>query len=116
MCDRGGRIVLIVPTIGMSGAADFVPYTTAIEGIRAMAKSAARQWAPGIVVNMIAIPANLFAPALSTATSHLTTAAVGDDYGLIETIVETTKFLLNDEVTHLVGSTIVADGGSVMSP
>ncbi|MBV8860497.1 MAG: SDR family NAD(P)-dependent oxidoreductase, partial [Mycobacterium sp.] len=58
MCGRGGRIVVIVPTIGMSGAVDLVPYTTAIEGIRAMAKSAARQWAPQIVVNMIAVPAH----------------------------------------------------------
>ena len=116
MRGRGGRIVLIVPTIGMSGAADLVPYTTAIEGIRAMAKSAARQWAPGIVVNMIAVPAGVFAPTLSAATSHLTAAAVGDDHGLIETIVATTKFLLNAEVTHLVGATIVVDGGSVMYP
>lgn len=115
MSGRGGRIVLIVPTIGMSGAANLVPYTTAIEGIRAMAKSAARQWAPGIVVNMIAVPASLFAPTLS-ATSHLTTPAVRDDRGLIKTIVETTKFLLSIEITHLAGATIVADGGSVMSP
>ncbi|OBH94837.1 SDR family oxidoreductase [Mycobacterium sp. E2733] len=116
MCGRGGRIVLIVPTIGMSGAVDLVPYTTAIEGIRAMAKSAARQWAPQIVVNMIAVPAHLFAPTLSGTTSHLTAAAVSDEHRPIETIVETTRFLLSDAVTHLVGATIVADGGSVMSP
>jgi 3-oxoacyl-[acyl-carrier protein] reductase len=117
MSGRGGRIVIIVPATGMSGAADLVPYTTAIEGIRAMAKSAARQWAPdGIVLNMIAVPAAVFAPVLGAATSHLTAPAVTDDYGLIETIVETTKFLLSREITHLVGATIVADGGSVMSP
>ena len=116
MCGRGGRIVLIVPTIGMSGAVDLVPYTTAIEGIRAMAKSAARQWAPQIVVNMIAVPAHLFAPTLSGTTSHLTAPAVSDEHALIETVVATTKFLLSDAVTHLVGATIVADGGSVMSP
>jgi 3-oxoacyl-[acyl-carrier protein] reductase len=116
MCGQGGRIVLIVPTIGMSGAVDLVPYTTAIEGIRAMAKSAARQWAPQVVVNMIAVPAALFAPTLSAATSHMTAPAVSDEHALIETVVETTRFLLSDAVTHLVGATIVADGGSVMSP
>jgi 3-oxoacyl-[acyl-carrier protein] reductase len=116
MCGRGGRIVFIVPTIGMSGAVDLVPYTTAIEGIRAMAKSAARQWAPQIVVNMIAVPAHLFAPTLSGTTSHLTAPAVSDEHALIETVVETTRFLLSGAVTHLVGATIVADGGSVMSP
>lgn len=117
MSGQGGRIVLILPTIGISGAADLVPYTTAMEGIRAMAKSAARQWAPGgIVINMIAVPAGLLAPTLSAATSHLTAAAVSDAHGIIETVVETTEFLLRHEVTHLVGATIVADGGSVMSP
>ena len=116
MCGRGGRIVLIVPTIGLSGAVDLVPYTTAIEGMRAVAKSAARQWAPLIVVNMIAVPAHLFAPTLSGTTSHLTAPAVSDEHALIETVVETTRFLLSDAVTHLVGATIVADGGSVMSP
>jgi 3-oxoacyl-[acyl-carrier protein] reductase len=116
MSGRGGRIVLVVPTIGMSGAADLVPYTTATEGIRAMAKSAARQWAPGIGVNMIAVPAGLLAQAVSAATSHLTPAAVSDNHGIIKTIVETTQFLLSCDITYLVGATIVADGGSVMSP
>jgi 3-oxoacyl-[acyl-carrier protein] reductase len=37
--------VLIVPTTGVPGSAGLVPYTTAVEGIRAMAESAARQWA-----------------------------------------------------------------------
>ena len=37
----GGRIVVVAPTIGIAGATGLVPYTTAIEGIRAMVKSAA---------------------------------------------------------------------------
>ena len=49
------RIVLVTPTIGLAGAGELVAYTTAVEGIRAMAKSAARQWrSEGIVVNMVA--------------------------------------------------------------
>ncbi|MBV9723103.1 MAG: hypothetical protein JO082_14455 [Mycobacterium sp.] len=46
----------------------------------------------------------------------MTAPAVSDDHGFIETIVETTKFLLSHKITHLVGATIVVDGGSVMSP
>ena len=37
-----GRIVLVAPTVGFTGAAGLVPYTTAVEGVRSLAKSAAR--------------------------------------------------------------------------
>jgi 3-oxoacyl-[acyl-carrier protein] reductase len=112
---RGGRIVLILPTIGMTGAAGLVDYTTAIEGIRALAKSAARQWtSDGTRVNMIAAPLALFAT--DGDTSHLTAAAVQHDETLIHSIVETAKFLLRHDVDHLTGDTIVVDGGSVMLP
>ncbi|HEY6317396.1 MAG TPA: SDR family NAD(P)-dependent oxidoreductase, partial [Acidimicrobiia bacterium] len=40
---RGGRIVFVTPTVGLSGVARLVPYTSAVEGTRALAKSAARQ-------------------------------------------------------------------------
>jgi 3-oxoacyl-[acyl-carrier protein] reductase len=115
MTQRGGRIVLVVPTIGMAGAAGLVGYTTAIEGIRAMAKSAARQWGSDDVrVNLVATPVSLFAP--GSDASHLTAAAFSDESTLIHSIVETTKFLLRRDVDHLVGATIVVDGGSVMLP
>lgn len=117
MRSRGGSIVLVVPTIGMAGAAGLVPITTATEGIRAMAKSAARQWASeGIQINTIAVPMHVFAPALRTLASHLTAAAVQDDETLIESVLETTKFLLRRDLKHLVGETIIVDGGSVMLP
>ena len=117
MLSRGGPIVLVAPTIGIAGAANLVPYTTATEGIRAMAKSAARQWASeGITVNMIAGPVHLFDPALRASASHLTAAAVDDDGTLIESIVKTTTFLLGRDLCHLVGETIIVDGGSVMLP
>lgn len=115
--NRGGRIVLVVPTVGMAGARGLVPYTTAVEGIRAMAKSATRQWArDGVVVNLIAAPIRLFAEALAESDGHLTSAAVTNDTALIHSLVETAKFLLRRDIQHLAGETIVADGGSVMLP
>ena len=42
MATAGGRIVVVLPTIGLAGAVGQVDYTTAVEGIRAMAKSARR--------------------------------------------------------------------------
>ncbi|ULE35556.1 SDR family oxidoreductase [Mycobacterium sp. IDR2000157661] len=111
----GGRVVVILPTIGIAGAAGLVDYTTAVEGIRAMAKSAARQWASErIGVNMIAVPLKLFAA--DGDTSHLTAAAVRNDEALIDSIVETAGFLLRDDLTDLTGDTVIVDGGSVMLP
>lgn len=112
-----GRIVLILPTVGIAGAAGLVSYTTALEGIRAMVKSAARQWASeGIQVNIVAAPVRVFAPGLAGCDAHMTTAAIPDDSGLVHSIVATTSFLLRPDITHVVGDTVVVDGGSVMLP
>lgn len=117
LAPHGGRIVVVVPTIGMAGAAQLVAYTTAVEGIRAMAKSAARQWKPeGVSVNLVAAPLRLFAPEMDSFTAHLTVAVVHDDSTLLHTVVEAVKFLLRPDIDHLVGETIVADGGAVMLP
>ncbi|OBB00818.1 ABC transporter permease [Mycobacteriaceae bacterium 1482268.1] len=114
---QGGRIVVVVPTIGMAGAAGLVAYTTALEGIRAMSKSAARQWAlQGIGVNLVAVPLSMFTDDERAAAGHLTAAAVADDSTLVHTIAESVKFLLRPDMKHLAGETIVADGGSVMLP
>jgi len=112
---RVGRIVLVLPTVGIVGAAGAVDYTTSIEGIRAMAKSAARQWgSDGIAVNVVAAPAHLFAR--DVEASHLSAAAVPEDDTLIRQIVATANFLLRTDLPHLTGETIVVDGGSVMLP
>jgi 3-oxoacyl-[acyl-carrier protein] reductase len=117
MRGRGGRILFALPTIGIAGAARLVPYTTALEGIRAMAKSAARQWrSEGIGVNMVAAPLRLFEPGLAPAEAHLTAAAFQDDSTLIHSLVETAKFLLRRDIDHIAGETVIADGGSMMLP
>ncbi|MGV0790693.1 SDR family oxidoreductase [Mycolicibacterium sp. XJ1819] len=114
---EGGRIVVVVPTIGMAGAAGLVAYTTALEGIRAMVKSAARQWASqGIGANLVAVPLSMFTDDGAAAAGHLTAPAVVDDSTLIHTVAESVKFLLQPNLAHLAGETIVADGGSVMLP
>ncbi|WP_068178501.1 SDR family oxidoreductase [Mycobacterium sp. UM_CSW] len=117
MRNAGGRIVLVLPTIGMTGGPYLVACTTALEGIRAMTKSAARQWASqNVIVNMIAAPLHLFAPNLSASANHITAPAIDDNDKLVESIVETTRFLLKREVTGLVGETVIVDGGAVMLP
>lgn len=114
--ERGGRILVVVPTIGMSGAAGLSASTTALEGVRAMVKSAARQWgAEGIAVNMVAAPARLFTAA-PEVDSHLSAPAYGDHHTLVHSVVEASKFLQREDLPHLTGHTVVVDGGSVMLP
>ncbi|RAU99327.1 ABC transporter permease [Mycobacterium colombiense] len=117
MRQDGGRIVLVLPSIGMTGGPHLVACATALEGIRAMAKSAARQWArENVIVNTITAPLHLFAPKLSGSAAHVTAAALQDDDKLIESIVETTRFLLKRGVSGLVGETVIVDGGALMLP
>jgi 3-oxoacyl-[acyl-carrier protein] reductase len=114
---RPARLVLVTPTIGLAGASHLVAYTTVIEGIRAMTKSAARQWAAdNIRVNLVAAPLHLFVPALAASAAHLTAAPVAADSSLLDSVAQTVEFLLRPDVGHLVGETIVVDGGSVMLP
>jgi NAD(P)-dependent dehydrogenase (short-subunit alcohol dehydrogenase family) len=115
---RGGRLVLVTPTIGVTGAAGLVPYATAIEGMRAMAKSAARQWGEhGITVNCVAPPVELMVPAGELeARSATGGAALGrspDPRGDVAPVVAT---LLADPAHFVTGTTVVVDGGIVMAP
>jgi 3-oxoacyl-[acyl-carrier protein] reductase len=116
MARREGRIVVISPTISLPGAANLVAYITGIEAVRAMAKSAARQWAADRVsVNLVAVPLQLFDPELGQYARHMTAAAY-TDVDLLPSVTTTVKFLLEDAAPALTGTTITADGGSVMLP
>lgn len=110
----GGAIVIVVPTIGVPGSRKIVPITTVVEGARAMAKSAARQWAAdGIAVNALALPLALLVPELESYTTHVPLAA-----GPAPTPADVAPFLdaLLRSTTAITGATLVADGGSVMVP
>ncbi len=76
LSSKGGRVVVVAPTAGIPGAPGLVPFVTAVEGVRAMVKSAARQWgAVGIAVNTVLVPIELLAPA--TAEADVVPAAAG---------------------------------------
>jgi 3-oxoacyl-[acyl-carrier protein] reductase len=95
---RGGRIVLVTPTVGLTGAAGLAPYATAVEGMRSLAKSAARQWGShGIAVNCVA-------PRVDGAPD-------------VRADIAPVVAMLVAEPTHIVtGATVVVDGGLVMAP
>ena len=56
LVDDGTAVVLVLPNVGSVGVAGLVPLCSAAEGIRVLAKSAARRWgARAITVNTIEV-------------------------------------------------------------
>jgi len=114
-----GRIVNFASSMGITGGSGFAAYNASKEAIRAITRTAAREWgAEGIVVNAIA-PAS--------ATHHGDAAKVSEGYRIfIENcpmkrqgdpeldIGPIAWFLCSDACRYLTGHTFMADGGAFM--
>ncbi|MHB8464538.1 MAG: SDR family oxidoreductase [Acidimicrobiales bacterium] len=111
---HGGAVVFVTPAVSLVGAANHAAYAAALEGVRAMAKSAARQWGPvGITVNCVA-PA--FALVAEGAASPIERPALDRGPVVRAEVAGVVAFLLSDAGAGVTGSTIAVDGGSVMMP
>jgi len=118
--DHGTRILMVGPALSLVGAEGLVPLTTAIEGQRALAKSAARQWGrQGIIVNWLAVASTVFAPALAEANlprpvspEPLALGAAPELADLVPLIFA----LAGPAGAVLAGATLCLDGGEVMTP
>jgi len=115
----GGRVVVVVPTIGMAGAPGLAAYAAAAEAQRLMVKSAARQWgAEGIVMNVVAAdltalaPGAVDLPSVSLSPPALGAARVTD----LAAIAKVVGDLAADGSSALTGATLSADGGIWMAP
>jgi NAD(P)-dependent dehydrogenase (short-subunit alcohol dehydrogenase family) len=110
--ERGGRIVFVTPTVGLTGSSGLVPYATAVEGMRALAKTAARQWGErGIAVNCVAPPVELVGDASGPDVAVPASGRLPDARTDVAPVVAT---LLGD--AFVTGTTVVVDGGMVMAP
>ncbi len=117
LSERGGRLVLVTPTIGLTGAAGLVPYATAVEGLRALAKSAARQWGKlGITVNCVAPPAELVHDESASADPPVGGRALGRPPDGRTDIAPVVALLIAEPAHFVTGTTIAVDGGVVMAP
>ena len=117
LADRGGRFLVVTPTVALTGAAGLVPVVTALEGLRALAKSAARQWgSAGITVNCLAPPLQLVAPGSAAADPAVEAPALGRLPDGRADVAPVVGLLAGDEARFVTGATIVVDGGVVMTP
>ena len=111
-----GNIVVIAPSVGLIGAGGLSAYVAGIEAIRAMAKSAARQWAADrISVSLIVVPLGLIVSDAGDLVPHVGRGA-RKDVDLLDAVVRAVHFILSGAGPGLTGSTLVVDGGAVMVP
>jgi 3-oxoacyl-[acyl-carrier protein] reductase len=117
MREGGGAFVFITPVVGMSGAAELGPYSAAVEGVRLLAKSAARQWGPdGIRVNCLA-PAPEHVPiGVESGALALSPPALGGPGDIEADLGPIVTWLLSDDAHFVTGVTLCADGGVWMAP
>jgi NAD(P)-dependent dehydrogenase (short-subunit alcohol dehydrogenase family) len=114
-----GRIVNFASSMGITGGTGFAAYNASKEAIRALTRTAAREWgADGIVVNAIAPAA---------ATHHGEAGKQSEGYRIFIQncpmgrqgdpeldIAPIAWFLCSDASRYLTGHTFMADGGAFM--
>jgi 3-oxoacyl-[acyl-carrier protein] reductase len=114
MREHGGRIVLVTPTVALTGADGLVPYAMAAEGIRTLAKAAARQW------GSLGITANCVAPSLDVfGIRHDADGSVAPAlarFPTLQDLVTVIAALLGETGAIVTGMTVTVDGGVVMAP
>ncbi|UGQ14317.1 SDR family oxidoreductase [Yinghuangia sp. ASG 101] len=115
-----GRFVLVVPSVAIEGGAGVVASATASEALRALAKSAARRWAPdGVGVHLVAASVFASAPeaeALRGTDVDRSEAVLGADAMTPEAVAEVVLLVCGPGGRHLTGGTLVLDGGALMLP
>ena len=115
----GGSIINFGSSYGIRCEKGFLAYAASKEAIRALTRTAAKEWGPeGIRVNTI-LPSAMSPKALwylkesKTYDLELSKVAMGK-FGEPEDIAPTAIFLANDESNYVTGQTIGVDGGSTM--
>jgi NAD(P)-dependent dehydrogenase (short-subunit alcohol dehydrogenase family) len=114
-----GRIVNFASSMGITGGRGFAAYNASKEAIRALTRTAAREWgAAGIVVNAIApAAASHHGPAAQQSEGYrqfVENCPMGRQGDPELDIAPIALFLCSDACRYLTGHTFMADGGAFM--
>jgi len=116
LAERGGQIILLVPTIAMTGAAGFAHYAAVGEGARSLAKAAARGWgAKGITVNCLGLTPRQLCPDADGQAMATKVPKALDHVPDLETEIARFIATLVTGPGIVTGMTIMVDGGDLMS-
>lgn len=116
-----GRIVNFASANGLRGAGGYGAYNSSKEEIRALTRTAAREWGvDGIVVNCVC-PASV-AHRLAPMDEHRRAAyaagmadhPMGRDGDPEDDIAPVVLFLLSDATRYMTGQTLMVDGGAML--
>lgn len=119
----GGHVVLILPSLSLTGAPGLVAWASVTEGRRALAKAAARAWGgAGITVNCVAVPAAMLAagdggtapPSLDRP--GLPPPSLGGPPDARRDVAGVVSHLVGSDLSVLTGQTVAVDGGVWMAP
>lgn len=123
MRERGGAVINFGSWYGEMGNEGTVGYNVTKEAIRALSRTAAREWAPsGITVNVITPAARTSAAqgieeanpeAMAAALAAIPMSRLGDP---ASEIAPAALFLASDEARYITGQTIGVDGGVFIRP
>jgi len=113
----GGAFVVVTSVVGMAGAAELAPFAAASEGVRVLAKAAARQWGPaGIRVNCLAAAPEQVPIGVPSSDLALSPPALGGPGDPEADLAPVAVWLLGDGAHFCTGSTLSIDGGVWMAP
>lgn len=123
-----GQIVLVQPTIGISGVPGGTAISTAVEGQRILGKVAARQWgACGVSVNFLLVSPELAMPGMADLALIKQLAEIGTGNAppaqrslggseVARDVSPLVAFLASTAGGRMTGQTLIADGGVWMLP
>ena len=116
-----GHAVFVVPSFAMSGAKGFSAAAAAGEGLRTLAKGAAKQWGKDNVrVNTIALDPQHFVPGeageqLSAVMGLATSSGFGHKGDIATDIASALDWLTDENARFITGTNLTLDGGIWMA-